>query len=65
MLDGLVLPVQIVEQSVDFVDLGVLLLFLEVDEFVELSEVAEVGALQAVVSLEQGRYLDAVFGLLD
>ena len=65
MLDGLVLPVQIVEQSVDFVDLGVLLLSLEVDEFVELSEVAQVGALQAVVSLEQGRYLDAVFGLLD
>ena len=65
MLDGLVLPVQIVEQSVDFVDLGVLLLPLEVDQFVELSEVAQVGALQAVVFLEQGLYLNAVFGLLD
>ena len=52
MLDGLVLPVQVAEQSVDFVDLGVLLLPLEVDQFVELFEVAEVGALQAVVSLE-------------
>lgn len=65
MLNGLVFLVQVVEKFVDLVDFAVLLLFLEMDEFVELSEVVQVAILQTVVFLEQGLDLDGVFGLLD
>lgn len=56
---------QVVEKFVDFVDLSVLLLPLEMDLFVELSKIIQVSILQSVVPLEQGLYLAAILGLLD
>ena len=64
MLDGLVFPVQIVEQFVNLFDFGVLLLSLEVNELIQLPEVAQIGILETMVPFEQTFYLDAVFWLL-
>lgn len=63
--DGLVFPLQFNEQFVDFIDFGVLLLSLEVDELVELSEAAQIGVLHTMIPLEQTFNLVTVFGLLD
>jgi hypothetical protein len=53
LLYGCVLLVQFAEQMVDLIDLALLLLPLEVDELIQLTEVVQIAALQSMVSLQK------------